>query len=104
MSDLTSLTIAGARDLLARGEISSKELTAAHVAAVEAARPLNAFITETPDKALAMAEASDRRRKAGATGLLEGLPIGMKALFRSEERRVGQEGFSQCSTTWLAYS
>ncbi len=84
MSELTKLTLAGARDLLAKGETSAKELTEAHVAAVEAARPLNAFITETPEKALAMAETSDQRRKAGEAGLLEGLPIGMKDLFCTE--------------------
>src|SRR3546814_10569923 len=71
MSALTNLTIAGARDLLAKGEISARELTEAHIAAVEAARSLNAFITETPEKALEMAEASDARRKAGQAGLLE---------------------------------
>ena len=84
MSTLTSLTLSGARDLLANGEASAKELAEAHIAAVETARPLNAFITETPDKALAMAEASDRRRAAGEGGLLEGLPIGMKDLFCTE--------------------
>ncbi len=84
MSELTNLTIAEARDLLAKGETSSKELTEAHIAAVEAARSLNAFITETPEKALQMAEASDKRRKAGETGILEGLPIGMKDLFCTE--------------------
>lgn len=84
MSELTKLTLASARDLLAKGETSAKELTEAHVAAVEAARSLNAFITETPEKALAMAETSDQRRKAGEAGLLEGLPIGMKDLFCTE--------------------
>lgn len=84
MSEFTKLTLASARDLLAKGETSAKELTEAHVAAVEAARPLNAFITETPEKALAMAETSDQRRKAGEAGLLEGLPIGMKDLFCTE--------------------
>jgi aspartyl-tRNA(Asn)/glutamyl-tRNA(Gln) amidotransferase subunit A len=84
MSDLTKLTLAEARDLLAKGEASSKELTEAHIAAVEAARPLNAFITETPEKALAMAEASDKRRAAGEAGPMEGLPIGMKDLFCTE--------------------
>jgi len=84
MGDLTSLTLSGARDLLDKGETSAKELTEAHVAAVEAARPLNAFITETPEKALGMAEASDKRRAAGEAGLLEGLPIGMKDLFCTE--------------------
>lgn len=84
MAGLTDLTLAEARDLLAKGETSSKELTEAHIAAVEAARPLNAFITETPEKALTMAEASDSRRKAGEAGVLEGIPIGMKDLFCTE--------------------
>ena len=65
MSELTRFTIAEARDALGRGEVSSRELTEAHIAAVEALRPLNAFITETPDKAIAMADASDARRAAG---------------------------------------
>ena len=37
MASLTDITLAEARDLLAKGETSSKELTEAHVAAVEAA-------------------------------------------------------------------
>ncbi len=84
MSELTAVTLTGARDLLVKGEVSAKELTEAHVAAVEAARPLNAFITETPEKALAMAEASDQRRASGEARLMEGLPIGMKDLFCTE--------------------
>src|SRR3546814_11194812 len=80
MSALTNLTIAGARDLLAKGEISARELTEAHIAAVEAARSLNAFITETPEKALEMAEASDPRRTAGQAGLPAGSPNGMREL------------------------
>ncbi len=84
MAELTDLTLAEARDLLAKGETSSKELTEAHIAAVEAARPLNAFITETPEKALAMAAASDKQRKAGTAGVLEGIPIGMEDLFCTE--------------------
>jgi len=75
------LTIAEARDLLARGEISARELAEAHVDAIEQNRELNAFITETPEKALAMADASDKRRKAGEAGLLEGIPVAIKDLF-----------------------
>ena len=63
---LTDLTLAEARDGLQAGSFSSVELTRAHSAAVERARSLNAFITETPDLALGLAEASDaRRRRAG---------------------------------------
>ncbi|HVO15510.1 MAG TPA: Asp-tRNA(Asn)/Glu-tRNA(Gln) amidotransferase subunit GatA, partial [Alphaproteobacteria bacterium] len=75
------MTLAEARDALAKGELSSKELTEAHIRAVEAARPLNAMITETPEQALDMAAASDERRRKGRAGLLEGLPIAIKDLF-----------------------
>ncbi len=82
--ELTRLTLTQARDRLAGGEVSSRELTEAHIAAVEAIRPLNAFITETPERALAMAEASDARRRAGEAGPMEGLPLAVKDLFCTE--------------------
>ena len=81
MAGLTDLTLAEARDKLAAGEVSARELTEAHIAAVEAARPLNAFVTETPERALAQAEASDARRRAGEAGVMEGVPVGIKDLF-----------------------
>ncbi len=81
MAGLTDLTIAEARDKLTAGEVSARELTEAHIAAVEAARPLNAFITETPERALAQAEASDARRRSGEAGVMEGVPVGIKDLF-----------------------
>ncbi len=81
MSELTELTIAEARDLMAKGETSAKELTEAHVAAVEASRSLNAFIAETADQAMDMAARSDDRRAAGEAGVMEGIPIAMKDLF-----------------------
>ena len=81
MEALTDLTIAEARDRLAGGEISARELAEAHVAAVANARSLNAFITETPERAIADAEASDARRRTGEAGLLEGIPVAVKDLF-----------------------
>jgi len=84
MAALTDLTITGALDGLAKKQFSSKELTEAHVRAVEAARTKNAFITETPDRALAMAKASDARRATGQAGLLEGIPLAIKDLFCTE--------------------
>jgi aspartyl-tRNA(Asn)/glutamyl-tRNA(Gln) amidotransferase subunit A len=77
----TAFTLAEARDALKAKKISSKELTEALVAAVEAARPLNAYVTETPEKALAMAAASDARLAKGEGGALEGLPLAIKDLF-----------------------
>ena len=44
MTDLTSLTLAEAREGLARKSFSSLELTDAHLKAVEQARALNAFV------------------------------------------------------------
>src|SRR3990167_10628002 len=81
MSSLTSLTLKAALAGLADKSFSSEELTAAHVAAVEAARPLNAFILETPEKAIEMAKAFDVRRAKGEAGALDGAPLGIKDLF-----------------------
>src|SRR5262245_48190949 len=84
MAALTDLTIAGALDGLAKKQFSSKELTEAHVRAVEGSRGPNAFITETPEKALEMAKASDARRTKASAGLLEGVPLAIKDLFCTE--------------------
>ena len=84
MSELTKLTIAEARDAVAKGELTAAELTEAHIAAVEKVRPLNAFLVETPDKALEMAKAADARRGAAEAGLLNGIPLAVKDLFCTE--------------------
>jgi aspartyl-tRNA(Asn)/glutamyl-tRNA(Gln) amidotransferase subunit A len=84
MSELTSLTLKAALDGLASKSFSSVEITQAHVEAVEAARALNAYVLETPEKALEMARASDARRAAGTAGPLEGAPLGIKDLFCTE--------------------
>jgi aspartyl-tRNA(Asn)/glutamyl-tRNA(Gln) amidotransferase subunit A len=81
MSALTALTLAEARDGLARKAFSAREMAEAHIAAVEAARPLNAFITETPERALEMAEAADARRARGEALPLDGIPIAVKDLY-----------------------
>ena len=84
MSELTALGIAEARDLLAAGKVSSRELTQAHLAAMESARALNAYVVETPERALADADASDARRKTGKAGFMDGIPVGIKDLFCTE--------------------
>ncbi len=84
MTALNELTIAAARDGLRKGSFSARELAEAHIRAVEAARPLNAFISETPEAALAMAEAADARLKRGEGGLMEGIPLAIKDLFCTE--------------------
>jgi aspartyl-tRNA(Asn)/glutamyl-tRNA(Gln) amidotransferase subunit A len=84
LTELTDLTLAEARDALKARSISSRELTEAHLAAMEGARRLNAYIVETPDKALSMAAASDARLAKGEGGPLEGLPLGVKDLYATE--------------------
>ena len=84
MTDPTRLTLAEARDALRARKLSAGELTRAHLGAVENARALNAYIVETPEKAIAMAEASDARLARGEAGPLEGLPIGVKDLYATE--------------------
>ena len=81
MSELTSLTLKDAVEGLKSGRFSSEEITRAHIAAVEAARGLNAYVLETPDKAIAMARAADARIASGDAGPLEGAPIGIKDLY-----------------------
>jgi len=81
MTDLTSLTLAQARDALRRKEFSATELADAHLSAIEEARALNAFVWETPDRARDMARAADTRLAKGGGGPLEGLPLGIKDLF-----------------------
>ncbi len=83
-ADLLALTLADARDKLRNGDIGAVELTDAYIDAVEKLRPLNAFITETPEIARKMAAASQMRLQNGEAGLMEGIPIGMKDLFCTE--------------------
>jgi len=81
MTDLTSLTLAQARDALRKRQFSAVELTDAHLAAVEKARALNAFVLETPARARDMARAADARLAQRDGGPLEGLPLGVKDMF-----------------------
>ncbi len=67
---------------------SAAELTDAHIAAVEQARALNAYVLETPDHARAQAKASDARIASGNAGPLEGIPIGVKDLFCTRDVRT----------------
>jgi hypothetical protein len=72
MSELTSLTLAEARDRLRRREFSSVELADAHLVALEKARELNAFVLETPEHALKQAAASDAKLARGEGAIYVG--------------------------------
>jgi aspartyl-tRNA(Asn)/glutamyl-tRNA(Gln) amidotransferase subunit A len=81
MSALTDLSLSQMRAGLTARAFSAVELAQAHIAAVEAARALNCFILETPDRALEQAKAADARIAAGDSAPMLGVPIGMKDLF-----------------------
>ena len=81
MTDLTSLTLADAREGLAQKSFTALELTDAHLAAMEKARVLNAYVLETPEQARAQAKAADATIARGEAGLLAGIPLGVKDLF-----------------------
>jgi aspartyl-tRNA(Asn)/glutamyl-tRNA(Gln) amidotransferase subunit A len=86
MTELTSLTIAEAREKLKAKDITSVELTQAYLDAIETANAVfNAYVAVTPDQALAMAKASDARRASGTAGGLEGIPLGIKDLFATRD-------------------
>ncbi|MGB3043842.1 MAG: Asp-tRNA(Asn)/Glu-tRNA(Gln) amidotransferase subunit GatA [Xanthobacteraceae bacterium] len=85
MTDLTSLTLAEARDGLARKTFTSVELTDAHLAAMERARALNAYVLETPEQARAMARDADAKIAKGEGGPLAGIPLGIKDLFATRD-------------------
>jgi len=88
MTELTSLTLGEARDGLRSKRFSAVELANAHLAAMEAARVLNAYVLETPDAARAMASAADARLTAGDARPLEGIPLGVKDLFATRDVRT----------------
>lgn len=88
MTDLTSLTLAEARDGLANKSFTAVELTDAHLAAIEAARVLNAYVLETPEQARQMAKAADAQIAKGEGGPLAGLPLGIKDLFATKGERT----------------
>jgi aspartyl-tRNA(Asn)/glutamyl-tRNA(Gln) amidotransferase subunit A len=88
MTDLTSLTLADARDRLRRREFSAAELADAHLAAMERGRALNAYVLETPERARAMAQAADARLAAGDARPLDGLALGIKDMFATEDVRT----------------
>lgn len=78
--ELSGKTAHELRDLLKKGDISSVDITRDVLARIEAVEPrVGAYVTTTPEEALSMAEAADKRRAAGeATADLVGIPIAVK--------------------------
>lgn len=86
---MIDLTIHAALEKLKNGEISATELTRAHLERIEKlGGDLNAYITTTPERALADAAAADARYADGTARALDGIPIGMKDLFATRGIRT----------------
>ena len=84
MTDITDLGIAEIRDGFRAGDFSAREVAEEFNDAVAAAKALNAFIVETPEHALAAADAADQERAEGSVRPLSGVPLGIKDLFCTE--------------------
>jgi aspartyl-tRNA(Asn)/glutamyl-tRNA(Gln) amidotransferase subunit A len=81
---LNSLTIAEARDLLRKREVTSVQITEACLDAIDRADALNAFVHKTPELALERARAADTRLASGDSPAMCGIPVGIKDLFCTE--------------------
>jgi aspartyl-tRNA(Asn)/glutamyl-tRNA(Gln) amidotransferase subunit A len=83
--DICDLSIYELHKKLKSKQVSSVEATKAMLARIEAVEPLIAsFITITPEKALADAEAADRRIASGAMDIMTGIPLALKDIFLTE--------------------
>ena len=84
MTNLTDLGVAAIRDGVRAGDFSARDVASAFVEAAEKARGLNAFIVETPEHALAAADAADKARASDELKPLSGVPLGIKDLFATK--------------------
>ena len=82
-NDLCRLSATELVRLMRSKEVSAREVTAAHLARIEAVNPvLNAVVTLHADEAMAAAQRADEAHARGdALGLLHGLPVAHKDLF-----------------------
>ena len=87
---LPSLTIASVREGLEKKEFSAKELTQAALAFAQAENPkTNAYLTFSPERALAAAERVDSHiAKGSPLGALAGVPLGVKDVIVTKDVRT----------------
>ena len=82
-AELCTLTAIDLRDRIRKGELSAREVMAAHLAQIERVNPaLNAIVTLVAEPAMNEARAADERQARGEPlGPLHGLPVAHKDLF-----------------------
>jgi len=85
MTDITKLSLSALRDALKQKSLTSLEATDAYLSRIEKAGSLNAFVSVTADKARTMATLSDQKIAKGEGGAIEGVPLGIKDLFCTEQ-------------------
>jgi aspartyl-tRNA(Asn)/glutamyl-tRNA(Gln) amidotransferase subunit A len=87
--ELFDLTIHELSEKLRRRELSSVEATKGALARIhETESKVNAFITVTPQVALAAAETADKRIAAGEGDIFTGIPLALKDIFLTEGIRT----------------
>jgi aspartyl-tRNA(Asn)/glutamyl-tRNA(Gln) amidotransferase subunit A len=85
MTELTELTLSQALEKLRQREFSAVELTRAYLDRINRLEPaLHTFITLTPDRALADAEAADKALAQGDRRPLLGVPMAIKDVLSTE--------------------
>jgi len=87
MTDLTRMSASRLHDLFVRGEVSSREITEAHLdRIVSRDDDIHAFLSLTPERALRQADEADLRRRAGETmGPLGGVPVAVKDIIVTKD-------------------
>ena len=86
---LTDLTIHAALEGLRAGDFTSVQLTEAHLARIATLEAqVRAFITVTPERALAQAHAADSRLAQGDDAPLLGIPLAIKDVLSTEGVRT----------------
>ena len=87
--NLHDLTIVSAKEMLTKREISSAELTKMYLERINAVdEKLNAFVTVTKDKAMAMAAVADKKLTLGEDTPLLGIPFSIKDNFNTKGIRT----------------
>lgn len=85
MTSLTDLTITEALAKMRTGEMSSVELTQAHIDQIEQYEPqVKAFLTVTAESALQQAQAADDMRADGGDAPLLGIPMAIKDVLSTQ--------------------